>query len=232
MNKLVLFLWLIFISCNSSQSKNPMFCKNELTLLGSFEELPSLDSKLSSLRDSLNSPLNILFETEGYNVRFKITKSFNSHDISLKMESSNYTKYPGVPPTYNSFGHTFHIYLQESDSILINRKAYSIDTINSNVENWYRSLDSKKYGIANIQLYWDKDSSNEMLDTIVNRVIFGYLSFAEKMSDQIFETSICQLNSNQIDSLSSYVPFRLRTDFYGSDRLNAFDFVPIEQLFD
>lgn len=232
MNKLILFFCLIFISCSSPQNKIPIFCNNELNLLGSIEQLPSVDSKISSLRDSLNSPLDSLFISEGYFVRFKITHSINDYDISLKMESSDFTKYPGVPPAFNPFSYTIHIYLQESDSILINRETHSIDSAISNVENWYGSLDSKKYAIANINLYWDDDSDYEILDTIVTKVVSGYLSFAEKISYQIFDASVCQLTSNELDSLLSYVPFRLRTDFYGSNRLNKFDFVPIEYLFD
>lgn len=225
---LTLFCFLSFISCSSQQSKNQIFCENELSLLGSFDDLPYLNIDIVELRDSLHSPLDSLFQEDGYFIRYKVDHTVNKSDLILRMESTDITKYPGEPPSFNPYVNWIHIYLQDSDTVLFRRTKSDIDSIDIKVFNWYSELSPERYELVSIALYWDENSDENKLNTIVNESINGYLAFANELSIQRFNKSTCELSANNTDSLSSLLPFQLRTDFFGSEKYDIWDFMPVE----
>lgn len=197
-------------------------------MLGSFEKLPFIDANISELRNSMNLPLDSLFQVDGYSVRYKVNHPVGNQVISLKMASSDLTKYPGVPPPFNPYKYWIHIYLQRSDSILFRREVSPIDSIDIKVESWYKQLHPDKFKNINIALYWDSDSDPNSFNRIVTGSMNGYLSFANDYNLQKFNQSLCSLSESNLDSVSNSAPFKMRTDFFGFATIDRWDFIPKE----
>lgn len=81
-----------FTTCTSSQYDELDLSKNELYLLGSYDDLTTLDEDISELRDTVQIPLDSLFQVDGYSVRYKVNHPVGNQVISLKMASSDLTK--------------------------------------------------------------------------------------------------------------------------------------------
>tara|TARA_R110002096_G_scaffold170131_11_gene342260 strand:- start:621 stop:1238 length:618 start_codon:yes stop_codon:yes gene_type:complete len=199
-----------------------------LRLLGSFDDVPSLNVGIAELRDTLDSPLDSLFQADGHFIRYKINHESWNNDEMLKMGSVDLSRYPGIPPPFNPYVYEIQIYLQESDSIIFRREPSTLDSIDIKIADWYRGLKSKEYKKVRITLYWDENSNVQKLNSVVNESINGYLIFANETSLNRFNVPVCRLSKDNLDSLSMLLPFRLGTDFFGSEKFNKWDFIPHE----
>ncbi len=233
MNKLLFSFvcLLVFISCSPKKnSTTKIFCENELQLLGSFENLTHLNLEIDGLRRNKKSKLDNIFQTEGSFISYKINHRINQSRFVLKMHSTDLSKSIEIPPPFNPHKNWIHIYLKKSDTVLFKGEEVSLDSIAIKVSDWYQKLTPNRYKLVNIALYWDQNSDIQMLNHLTTETINGYLDFVNTFSIQNFRQPLCSLSTENIDSLSKSIPFQLRTDFFGSEKLNRWDFIPLESL--
>lgn len=227
MNRHLFFVFLAFIGCRNFNHDEEVLCKNEQFLLGSFDDIPLVNTEVNFLRDSVDNPLDSVFDDQGASIQYRFNHNYRGQDLTIRMRSFDFSRIEDyIPPPFNPYHNGRHIYIQKSDTILYAWEPIKIDSINSAVQYWYTSKSPDKYDRVNFYLYWDEGAKDSVIQNVVSEVVDGYVLFANEYSIRKFEENLCSLNDDQINLISKELPFKLKTDFFGSKRMDTWDFLP------
>ncbi len=210
-----LLLMLFFAACEQSKVED-IFCTNEKRLVSLPDTLPKitldyqLEAKLliSSVEKQLG--INVCDKPANFGVILA------NNDIVLvqlhKLFCDN-----GIISCYIRRDEA-QILLNAEGTLLIEHELVAIDSVKYWLEDnlWNRN----KINYKKTSLSWDKETPKDSIEKTFSNIKEGYLLSYRKQAKTCFKKTICDVSTDQLDSLQKQLPIEIRLE------LNKFPIPP------
>jgi len=200
---------LLFLACNSKQSDENLtdskYCSNEISLFSTQDSLHkiTIDYKLDS--DSIiNSIENILNKDLCWNiVNFGLVLTNNKPvKVHLLKECND-----GIIRCFRRFPEV-NILLNQKGLLLIENDIIQIDSVKFWIHKNFPN--DEEFDFEEISIKWTTETPKDSIEKTFENIIDGYLMNYSDISQKLFSKNICDLSKNQVDSLKTKLPFKIR----------------------
>jgi len=215
-----MFLVAIFIllSCNNNKKEmgqsDPLYCDNLINLLSKFDSVPSINSNLYYIFDSIDYLLSTVYDSSfcGRYLPFSIPYPIDSLN-SVKIALKSFYGCGCLGPTFNSLKNICTIILNNEGYVIFGNQIISQDSLKSELINFYKGISENNVSYPesleklNIMIHWDIGVSVSDFNKYVNQLINAYIDFVGEYSINNYGKNICNLNNDEIFELATKVPF-------------------------
>ncbi len=200
------------MACNSKQSEKNLtdnagskYCSNEINLFSTPDSIHkiTIDYKLDS--DSIiNSIENILDKDLCWNmVNFGLALTYNKPvNVHLLKECND-----GIIRCFRRFPEV-NILLNQKGLLMIENDIIPIDSVKFWIHKNFPN--DEEFDFEEISIKWTTETPKDSIEMAFGNIIDGYLMNYSEISQKFYSKNICDLTENQVDSLKTELPFKIR----------------------